>query len=151
MKILKSILLLSILSGCGIPQKDYDKVVDERDSLKLELDSWQAKSKEHLDNYLQVERELQVYKEKERKENEVPYITETKALEYLKHDYSFNRRDYVYKDVRIVRLAKNKFKISLMEKSRTAPERNNDFFYNNSKLILTVYKGDKYTLKGGFM
>ena len=149
MKIIKSILILSIFSGCGVPQEDYNKVVEERDRLELELDKVRATSKRYLDDYRQVEKELQDYKEKERRENEVPYITETRALEFLEYDYSFNRRDYVYKDVLIVRLAKNKFKISLMSRNRKSP--NEDFFWHNAKLILTVFKGDKYTLNGGFM
>ena len=146
MKIIKLILILSLLSSCGVPKDDYDKVVEERDSLKLELESLKVTIDKNLNDYLVLERELQVYREKERKENEVPYVTETRALEILKYDYSFNRRDDVYKDVQIVRLAKNKFKISLMEKSRTAPEQSDDFFYHNKKLVLTVFKGDKYTL-----
>ncbi|MDC7997974.1 hypothetical protein [Gilvibacter sediminis] len=146
MKIINLILAITILISCGVPKDDYEKVVEERDSLKLELEGLKVINDKNINDNLLLEKELQAYREKERQENEVPYVTETRALEVLKYDYSFNRRDDVYKDVQIMRLAKNKFRISLMEKSRTAPERSDDFFYHNKKLVLTIFKGDKYTL-----
>jgi len=145
MKSLKNLPLIFFvivsLVGCGVPKKEYNELKEANERLQSKIE----KQSLEISN---LQQEVFKYEEKERKlieqQKSKPYISESKAIEYLNQDYEFYNRGYVYKDLKVLRVGANEFKFSMREGK--ADLKDNDFFYVDQVKTLTVFKDGKYNL-----
>lgn len=129
-------ILLGFLTGC-VPKSDYEKLKSENDELKIEL----SYVKEQYEQLLDQKRQAEIEKQKK------PYISETKAKEFLRDYYKFYNGDWTYRNAVFRRLDNNSFTISLEECIRKGDFSNSDFFWNASVKTLTVNNDGTYNVR----
>lgn len=128
------------LSSC-VPTSDYEKLEKEKNELETQLEEIKQELADITDKYdLLIEKERQAEIERNKK----PYITEAKALKYIKDNYSFYEKDMKYRNVQLRRISGNSFRVSLETCTKKGGFCDDDFFWNSSVRTLTVYNNGKY-------
>lgn len=153
MKHIHSLIIFSlILISCGVPQKKYDELLVERDSLlTVAVDNEKLiKQNEELTESLSKLRENfdKVWKEKfelEREKNSKIVIYESDALDYLKDHYEFYDSNKIYRNPKLRRVDSNQFVISLEECDKKFSDR--EFFWTSVVKELIVNNDRTYTLE----
>ena len=124
-KIFLIVLILSILNSC-VSKSDYEDIKSENKILKEEL----QRVKEELSN-IRIEYELLIKekREAEAERNKKPFITEAKALKYIKDNYDFYEKEMRYRNIKLRRVDDNEFRVSVEECNRRFSD--DDFFWNS--------------------
>jgi hypothetical protein len=143
----RKIIALSIpliISACGVPQDDYNKLKLEKEALdeklqqsELEISNLQQQN----DDLLEEKRQIEIEK------NKTPFVTESQALDYIKDYYNFYDSDVDYRNVRLRRLEDNVFTVSLEECTKKGSFSDNDFFWTSRIKRLTVNSDGTYKLQ----
>lgn len=146
------ILISLIFSSCGVPQKKYDDVILERDSLLVivadnkklierneELSQSLSKLRENFDKVWKEKFEL------EREKNSKIVIYDSDALSYLKDYYEFYDSDKLYRYPKLRRVESNRYIISLEECDKRFSK--DEFFWKSVVKELIVNNDKTYTLK----
>lgn len=114
------------LASC-VPQSKYDQLKSEKEELEQ-----------------QVNQLVEEKRQAEIERNKKPYISETKAMLYIKDNYSFYQKDTKYRNVQLRRIADNSFKVSIEECTSKGDFSNDDFFWHSRVRTLTVHSDGKY-------
>jgi hypothetical protein len=128
--------IAGILTSCGVPQADYDKLKNENEQLKKEISEIEAEKSE-----------LKVLNEKlEEKKRIASNHSEAEALKLLKDYYDFYNSDMTYRNPRVRRVNGNTFKISLEDCTKKADFQNDDFFWHSQVLTLIINEDGTYKI-----
>jgi SMC interacting uncharacterized protein involved in chromosome segregation len=131
-----SLTIFAILTSCGVPQKDFDKIKTENEQLKKEILKLEFENSE-----------LKTLNKKlEEKKLEASYHTETEALKLLKDYYEFYNADMIYRHPKVRRVNNNTFSISLEACVKKGDFQNNDFFWNSQVLTLMINPDGTYKI-----
>lgn len=143
----RKIIALSIpliISACGVPQDEYDKLKLEKVALEEKLQDSEleiSNLKQQNDDLLEEKRQIEIEK------NKTPFVTESQALDYIKDYYDFYDSDVDYRNVRLRRLEDNVFTVSLEECTKKGSFSDNDFFWTSRIKRLTVNSDGTYKLQ----
>lgn len=143
----RKIIALSIpliISACGVPQDDYDKLKLEKEALEEKLQDSEleiSNLKQQNDDLIEEKRQIEIEK------NRTPFVTENQALGYIKDYYDFYDSDVDYRNVRLRRLEDNVFTVLLEECTKKGSFSNNDFFWTARIKQLTVNNDGTYKLQ----
>ena len=126
-----NIIALVILTSC-VSQSDYDELKAEKDELELK--------------YIELQAKVEQYEKAEAVKNEIPYISEERALEIIEDYFSFYAAGVAYRRVKLRRVAKNIFKVSLETGDKKALEASgySAFFWQATVKTLTVRADGTY-------
>lgn len=143
-KMLYPLLLVTIV-GC-VPQSDYNQLKSEKDELELKVGKLEDEISNIQHEYNQL---LAEKRETEIEMSKAPYISEEKAILYIKDYYSFYEKDIQYRNIELRRIADNIFKVSVEEcgwKSTSGedPCDGGDFYWSAKVRTLTVYNNGKF-------
>ena len=117
-------------------QKNYATLENRYDSLLFEFENITA-------SYIQTRFELDLIGEKKRQDE---VYSEEDAKKYLKDYYNFYNANFVYRNVRLRKIAYNEFEIALEECVKGENFVNNDFFWHSKVLSLTIHDDGTYKI-----
>lgn len=159
MRIKKKLFFLGffifLFSSSCVLKSDYNKLEKEKRDLESELEKTKKELsdvnfKYSLLNVLLEEQEEEQEKiEMEKRQAEIeknkkPYIKENQALDYIDDYYNFYKKDMLYRNVELRRIAKNSFRVSLETCTKKGDFSNEDFFWSSEVRTLSVYNNGKY-------
>ena len=150
-KILILGLSLLTLNAC-VSKSDYDKLEKEKSELETLLEKTTQELSDVNYKYDQIleekkQAELEIIRKKRQAEierNRVPYISDSKAKQYIKDNYAFYEKDTKYRNLQLRRIANNSFKVSLEECTAKGDFSNDDFFWHSRVRTLTIHNNGKY-------
>ena len=123
-----------------VSQSDYDKLKAEKEELEQKVTQIENELSSVEFKYNQL---LEEKRQAEIERNRISYISEAKALQYIKDNYSFYEKDTRYRNVQLRRIADNSFRVSL-EECTSKGGCNDDFFWHSIVRTLTVHNNGKY-------
>lgn len=133
-----------IISACGVPQDDYDKLKQENEALEEKLQDSElqiSNLQQQNGDLLEEKRQIEIEK------NRAPFVSESQALDYIKDYYDFYDSDVDYRNVRLRRIEDNVFTVSLEECTNKGEFSNDDFFWHSRIKRLTVNSDGTYKLQ----
>jgi hypothetical protein len=143
MKITFTILtIVGILTSCGVPQTDYDKLKDENEQLQKEISELKVEKSEIT--VLNDKPELKRKNKPEIKKKIASNHSEDEAITILDDYYDFYNADMTYRNPRVRRVNGNTFKISLEDCQKTVQD--NDFFWSSHVLTLIINDDGTYKI-----
>lgn len=125
-----------MLSGCGVPQSDYDKLKSENEHLKQEILHLEYETSE-----LKTTNKKSV-----KKKRIVSNHTKAEAFKLLKDYYDSYNSDMTYRNPRVRRVNGNTFKISLEDCIQKANFHNDDSFWHSKVLTLIINEDGTYKI-----
>lgn len=133
-----------ILASC-VPQSDYDKLKIEKEEIEQKVTELETKLSNVEFEHNQL---LEEKRQAEIERNKTPYISEAKAMQYIKDNYLFYEKDTKYRNIQLRRIADNSFRVSLEEcscKSIGGGDCCNDnFFWDSRVRTLTIHNNGTY-------
>lgn len=139
-RLIGSTIFLIFVSSC-VPKSDFEKLEKEKSNLTYQLEEMKQNLSDVTNKYdLLIEEK----RRDEIEQNKKPYITEYRALQLIKDNYSFYEKNMVYRNVQLRRIADNSFKVSLETCINKESFRKNDFHWHSSVRTLTVHNNEKY-------
>lgn len=155
-------LSLLILNSCVL-KSDYDKLEKEKSELETQLEKVKSELETQLEEiknelsdvnykYDQIieekkHAELEIIRKERQAEierNRIPYISDSKAKQYIKDNYSFYEKGTRYRNIQLRRLADNKFIVSLEECKSKMGGCDDNYFWFSKVRTLTVHNNGKY-------
>jgi len=122
-------IILVVSSISCVPKSEYDKIKNENDELKSEIQKY----------------ELEIKKEAERLEELIH--SEDEALKLLEDYYDFYNSNMKYRNPKIRRTSNNTFQISVQECLKKTGYCNNESFWNSKVLKLTINEDGTYRME----
>lgn len=124
-KVITILMFFGILTSCGVPQADYDKLTIENDSLKGIIQEFENEKLEE---------------EKRR----ASMHTEAEALKCLKDYYQFYNSNFAYRKPKIRRVNENTFQVSLETCINKQPFLSDNFHWSSEVLTLKINDDGTY-------
>jgi predicted nuclease with TOPRIM domain len=126
-----------ILTGCGIPKEEHEKIKHELETLKTEVETLKNEN-----STLEYEKE-----QLEEKKRIASTHTENEALKLLEDYYEFYNSNFAYRSPKVRRENENTFVISLEQCVNKEPFLSNDFHWSSKVVTLEIFEDGKYEVR----